>query len=530
MPSPAATRWGVISLAVLLPLLIAAFTGHAWEDYFITLRASLNLVEGHGLVFTPGERLHTFTSPLGVLLPALALKLGGGHEMVALWIYRVMNAAALGVAAWTVWRRFDEWQIGTWPRWIFFGLLLVDAKLTDFAMNGMETGLLVCFTLLLWNELEAPSPRSWGIAMTMAGLMWTRPDACILIGALCVPHLVIRGGNAPASRPWSAWLRGTLGGAVLYLPWFAWAWWYYGSPVPHTIIAKSQITTPPTWQSLLTIPWRSLLGDSIFVDLFLPTYWASGGWPRGLVVFAHVLTVLTAFAWLWPKLSAPARRLSLTLFLGMFYLCAIILFPWYSPPWAALAYLALAWCAHETHCWLEKSFRAGLPLFRIAACVALLVQIGIWLGSAWEMRMQQQLIENSVRKPIGLWLRENARPTDTVFLEPLGYVGFYSGLKMYDYPGLSSTEVVQQIRQGSRRFAEVITALKPTWLVLRPFELADPKLPENAGLRDYELVRTWSARESIESVRFLPGRSWLLYDAEFRVYRRRDASGRSVRE
>src|SRR5437762_13650216 len=47
------------------------YTNHAWEDYYITLRSSRNLLEGNGLVYNAGDRLHTFTSPLGVLIPAL---------------------------------------------------------------------------------------------------------------------------------------------------------------------------------------------------------------------------------------------------------------------------------------------------------------------------------------------------------------------------------------------------------------------------------------------------------------------------
>ena len=32
----------------------AAYTHHAWEDYWITFRSSRNLAEGNGLVFQPG--------------------------------------------------------------------------------------------------------------------------------------------------------------------------------------------------------------------------------------------------------------------------------------------------------------------------------------------------------------------------------------------------------------------------------------------------------------------------------------------
>ena len=47
------------------------------------------------------------------LLPALALKLGGGHEIVALWIYRDMNAVAMGIAAGTNLSASSRRQSGT---------------------------------------------------------------------------------------------------------------------------------------------------------------------------------------------------------------------------------------------------------------------------------------------------------------------------------------------------------------------------------------------------------------------------------
>ena len=93
------SRYVLVSVA-LVALLFAAFTNHVWEDYYITFRSSKNLATGHGLVFNHGDRLHTFTSPLGVLLPAAASLLSGNSsDAAALWIFRVMCAAALGGAA-----------------------------------------------------------------------------------------------------------------------------------------------------------------------------------------------------------------------------------------------------------------------------------------------------------------------------------------------------------------------------------------------------------------------------------------------
>src|SRR5262245_45676020 len=82
----------VFLAAAALALAFALFTNHAWEDYYITWRVSKNFATGHGLVFTIGERLHVFTSPLGVLLPALASILTfNSSDTAALWIFRAMS-------------------------------------------------------------------------------------------------------------------------------------------------------------------------------------------------------------------------------------------------------------------------------------------------------------------------------------------------------------------------------------------------------------------------------------------------------
>src|SRR3954468_9902240 len=103
----------IAGTAALVCIGFAAFTGHIWEDYFITFRASLNLATGHGLVFQPGERVHTFTSPLGTLLPAL-FALGGGANVAvrALWGLRLVSACALGGALWLAARTFLRDRLG----------------------------------------------------------------------------------------------------------------------------------------------------------------------------------------------------------------------------------------------------------------------------------------------------------------------------------------------------------------------------------------------------------------------------------
>jgi hypothetical protein len=524
--SSARLKWFVLAAACAVPLGFAAFTGHAWEDYFITLRSSRNLVAGHGLVFTPGERLHTFTSPLGVLLPALCTALAGlAHEDAALWLFRVLNAGFLVAAAALAWRRAVDLGLGAVGQVTLFGLLLLDAKLTDFAINGMETAILVFFVLLLWSELEAPAgPRATVLALAIGGLMWTRPDAFVLAGALLGAHVAIRprAVGPPRGPRWSTLARGLVLGGALYAPWFLWAWWYYGTPIPHTIIAKSAYMPAIHASALALLPLQTLLGQSMLIDLFMPSYWTFGGWPNGLKHCAHALSGIAALAWLAPGLPATARRASLAVFLGMFYVCSIILFPWYVPPWTALAAIALAWTVDALYAGaLARGYRAVALVCRVSAVLVVALQFSLLVATAWQMRAQQRIVETGVRRDIGEWLHQHAAPTDTVFLEPLGYIGYFSQLKTYDFPGLSSPEVVAAIRGGAHRYADVIVRLRPTWLVLRPREAARPEFRDTAVLRDYDLAKSWDAVPQLDQVRVLPGRPWNEAEAQYLLFRRK---------
>jgi len=518
-------KWVILILAFAIPLGFAWFTSHAWEDYYITLRSSKNLVEGRGLVFNPGEKVHTFTSPLGVLVPALCTAIAGSdREESALWLFRLINSACLAAAALLVYHRFEQLKITSAAALLFFGLLLFDGKLIDFSINGMETAMVALFALLVWSELESlTGPRPSVLAAGFGGLMWTRPDGFVLAGALVLPHLIF--SSQPAGKRVIAWVklvRGFALGGLIYLPWFAWAWWYYGSPVPNTILAKAAYTPPFHLRELLLLPWYALTGESQLKYLFLPTYWMFGSWPSGLARYGQILTIIATFAWLLPRISAPGRRVALSVFLGMFYLCSIPLFPWYVPPWSALASLAICFVFNDGYVHFARSRRLYWQKGMLAMCgLVIAVNAATFFAVAWQMRTMQRTIENDTRKEIGLWLKHHASPGDSVFLEPLGYIGYYSNLKTYDFPGLSSPEVIKAFKNGAVSYAALIEKLRPTWVVLRPQEISSPAFQSHPVLNDYVLANKWDSLPALNQVAFLPGRKWAEFDASFVLYRRK---------
>lgn len=151
------------------------------------------------------------------------------------------------------------------------------------------------------------------------------------------------------------------------------------------------------------------------------------------------------------------------------------------------------------------------------------LQLVVLLGFAHQLYWQQAIIEEGHRKQIGLWLKANASsPRDTALMECLGDIGYFSGLKTYDMPGLSSHEVVESRRKlgtSKDNMRWVIRDLKPDWVVLRPGEVAsiekdDPELLTT----EYRPSRVFDVSDRISRVRYLPGRGHLKYDRAFTVY------------
>ena len=405
----------------------------------------------------------------------------------------------------------------------------------DFSINGMETPFMIAFFAYALGSMYGESPRRWlHLGLAWAGLMWTRPDGFVPIALLTVCVWLF---NDPRRTRLTrqAWLplllRATGVAAVVYLPWFVFAALYYGTPVPHTITAKAMIAGPKTllglWYSILLFP--AAINDWHYtIDaMFAPPLAFMGGWPGLPIVAARTVAAIASGLWLVTPLRREVRALSLVFFGYCVYLNFFPPFPsaWYISLPATIALLALAGALGQMleltkevcSVALARALRAGL----MALAAAFLVQ-GCWFTfeAARELRAQQRLVEDGVRRPIGEWLRANAAPGDTVFMEPLGYIGFYSGLRTYDYPGLSSPEVVDAERRVGTNFRALIQDLKPNWLVLRPREITaihaeNPELLQ----RQYSAVCVFDHRKEIAALKIY-GVDYPAYDAAFMVFKR----------
>jgi hypothetical protein len=524
----------------IISLSFALYTKHTWEDWYITYRCSKNFALGNGLVYTVGQKIHAFTSPIGTLIPALLniITFHSSDELV-LWIFRIIGCCLLGLSAVLLFSIAKQSSLRWLPTIFLLSMFGVNVNIIDFSINGMETAFMIFFLTWYIYSMTIPSRYpSLNLGLAWAGLMWTRPDSFIYIGGLSLGYLLFSPTLSSAnSRNGLAkvYIKAGVILVLLYLPWILWAWFYYGSPVPHTVVAKSLLTLktpiniPHLIKQILATDLKSLFST------FMPPYYFFSGWGDSIASnYSKPLAFISAFYWIFPFARPEGRAISFATMVAHLYLTYVAdIIPWYIPPVTLLSIFVLSQIMQQAMT-LEfllsdrinnKILKGVRTTIYTISCVVILTNLFLTLAASYQLRLQQEIIENGNRKQIGLWLKENAATSkDSVFLETLGYIGFFSQLKMYDWPGLSSPEVIaaRKRMKSDKSFAELIGELQPDWVVLRPIETkrVEDEAPTLLTER-YQAVKVFDVSKRIQSYPFIPGRGYLRGDQTFTVFRKR---------
>ena len=217
----------VLVAAILGVLLFQALPGpRPLDDASITYRYARNLSYGNGLVYNPGEYIQGSTTPLYTLLLALLGSLLGAAAIPVGSF--VLALAADVINTWLLFRiarRLLRHDLAALALALVF--LLQPLRL-NVAGGGMETSLLITCLLAMLDAYLAGG-RLYLTALFAALAVLIRLDAALAV----IPVL--------AHALWKYRLRAIppiLLGLLLLVPWFTWAAWYFGSPIPHSILAK----------------------------------------------------------------------------------------------------------------------------------------------------------------------------------------------------------------------------------------------------------------------------------------------------
>jgi hypothetical protein len=479
---------GVLVLAVILRLALI-FTTHATEeDFYITLRYAQNLAHGAGFVYNPGEHVLGTTTPLYTLLLALSIRLNLDPTLTG----KLACAGADAVSCWFIWRLSCTLGRPTAGLCAALCFAIAPLNLTE-SVKGMEASLVACTGIMafaLWAEGRT------GPAWFCVGLATLLRIDGVALALVLLAASILRDRRPP-------W-KGLRILALVTLPWLAFTTIAFGSPIPTSLRAK-----------LIVYSWRN---PGAFPNIvpFLRIMTHNG---LGAFLFAGALITLATEAWRLLRAGTraasgtrrggpviPAMLAWLLLYYGGMALSKVFLFGWYFLPPTPVYYLVafLGWrrvaMANKRLLpeWARR--RRTLPILAAAALAAGTLLAVVIVPRAARGLRDSQRAEDALRIPIGLWLREHAAPQETVMLEPIGYIGYYSGLRVLDTVGLVSPQVLPFYREDEPSpYHRLWTSFLPEWVLLRAGEWQalqryEQTLPAGARLEArYRLANTWRA-------------------------------------
>ena len=319
--------------------LLAWHTNLSWfltDDAFISFRYARNLLEGHGLVFNPGEYVEGYSNFLWVLeLAALWGLFGLRPEQAAPWLSVVYTVGTLAVVLWWAARAQGLRRRGL-AAWFAMGILCSSATFAAWTSGGgLETRQFTFFVLLAVVCLLLHGRDCRGLlacSLALAAAAYTRPEGPLIAASCFAWHAA---ATAASGQRWSWRQFASLVApfAVLVAAHFLFRYAYYGEWLPNTYYAKH---VRPWYEAGFRYLCAAALETGLYLLLPLALAALRRAWRSRrdlayalplLCVAAHMLYVLRIggdhfeyrpLDFYWPLLAVPAAHaiLGLTNSLG----------------------------------------------------------------------------------------------------------------------------------------------------------------------------------------------------------------------
>jgi arabinofuranosyltransferase len=485
VPAEWSRRWsvgGILLLCAIVLLFIHAYSyNYVVDDAYISYRYASNLIEGHGLVFNPGERVEGYTNFLWVILTALGMQLGFDPVMLTKALCFIFSALAM-IAVY----RYAGSLFGLSGVLRALPVLLMAASpaLAVWSLGGLETTMFAFLvTVAVLSHTRALEfgkvPVASSVAVLLASL--TRPEGLLIGAVLFADFLATR----PRKAAVALWLLPLVGG---YLPYFIWRYSYYGFLFPNTFYAK----TGGGWTHVLR-------GFEYVRNYFV----SPGGW---VYIFAivppfvkrgrkHVLPAVVCAVWVLYVIVIGGDGLAMYRFFVpviplLFLLAAVGL---------ALSLSMLA-------------VRTGGAAKGVITAVVIAAALLCTFYPSIRSDEKDFVVEDRIRVqgnwvPIGKWLKTYARPGESVAVTAAGALPYYSGLYTIDMLGINDVHIAHRsMPEGGTGIAghekydmRYVLSKRPTYIFHYPFFTRRPVITPD------QFISEWN-----------PGERYLLESPEFR--------------
>ena len=481
------------------------FSAYA-DDTYIHLRFANHLASGEGIVWNKGEPPVEGSTSFLYLLMITAIEMSG---IQPIWTLPYLNAFFSTILLLNV---FILLQILN-PKKLIINLTVtvmlgLFPPIMVWSASGLEVmlyafAILLCASLYILYRKGVTSPYIAGFAFAITSFI--RPECLLLFSATAVFELFVVWLSDKKVYKQSAGLIGTF--FLFYLPIFLWKWSYFGYPFPNTYYAK---TGGGITQLLSGI---SYLKNNL-VENFIPAGFLG-------IVFL-----------------ATFRKDSY--FVEKLYLCLLLFTSWIVVAINGGDYMGKARFLTPTISFLyilggsgisrimdrikKSALQLGLILILLAAAFLdwqaenpILIDYGNKRFPGASMSYKPKYIISTPEFVfIGKALKRISDPGDSIALVPIGAIGYYSEMTVYDMVGLVDPHIAHE--PFSQEFITdswkpghdkgdglYILSLKPTYillvdrLTLEPIEGVD-----DWALQYKSIVEIWNSEQFHKEYNFCP--------------------------
>lgn len=488
----------LFGLAVFLRLLPGERT---IDDAYITFRYAHNLIAGLGFVYNPGELVLGTTTPLFTLLMAGCALIfrTENYPAMALWVNALadgLTCALLPLLGYLITGRYRAGLAAS-------ALYAIAPFSVTFAIGGMETSvfvLLLTLTALLYLKEQG----TW--AFTAALALLTRPDALIFIGPIGLDFVICSLIRAWKARKLSLLAQLARPAAFFLLPtllWTLFATAYFGSPLPHSIAAKTAAYKLDSTDAAVRLIQH--YSTPFFEHLSFPSLPA-----RLAFIFIYFMLAVLG---LWQAYRHNSRSISITvypfLYFATFSIANPLIFRWYLTPPLPLYFLLILIALAQITEGIGQAAAHRLKLPQVTSRVVFVLPclaFAALSARAWVLQpdhgpqrpapdMAWFKLEE-IYTEVGKELATEMKPGTVIAAGDIGALGYFSHASILDTLGLISPQSTayyplppDQLVINYAISADLIADQKPDYVVFlevygRRTLLTDPRFLADYTLRE----------------------------------------------
>lgn len=461
----------IFCLTFLASISLLLFSSNKFpnDDQFILYRYIDNIAFGKGFVFNEGEKILGATTPLFTLLASFFKFIF--KSLDTKFLIGIINSVLFSFSSVFFYRLIHKFVN---KKFSYLAVTIFILNLSRVSLEGMESPLFMVASLGFLYYLLNNKHYTASVFLSFAIL--TRPDAGLIAVLAFVYWLWYEG--------WEKTIRYTCTCIVVALPWLIWSTWYFGSFIPASLIAKmhiNEIINQPYYQafkvqlsSFSRIYWGRIFDyENIKLQVLFNLL------PFLLLVFVAIKKTLSKNNWILFVIPF--------VYFVAFSVSNPVMFPWYisqsEPFWLLISFIGFI----SIFNYLQKRFSNSL--------VQIFLIIIMLIGPAY-LYANELISEYKGSKitlyEISQYINANKKQGDTIGVNNMGIIAYYTGNYLYDFFGLVNDYAYAFYKERELCASQTVMYVippsimhtKPDWLVLSGKDEISPCFQESRWFRN----------------------------------------------